>query len=165
MHEISRILERIHQQPSTSNFGKYQLGEIRRQEARAARAAERRALKLAKQENFVKEVARAMKLATLRLRDEWLRSNMERMRRGDGGREIGIVPFLRIPPEIHLRIFGLLHVVDGVCLSLVKYDETFLPCIGFFGFSFPFLQPLQSGHESLLMPISRRFGFQSPSEK
>lgn len=32
------------------------------------------------------------------------------------------VPFLRVPPDIHLRIFGELHVVDGVCLSLVKYE-------------------------------------------
>jgi hypothetical protein len=31
------------------------------------------------------------------------------------------VPFLAVPPEIHLKIFSLLNPIDFVCLSLVKY--------------------------------------------
>ena len=30
------------------------------------------------------------------------------------------VPFLAVPPEIHLKIFELLHPVEAVCLSVVK---------------------------------------------
>ena len=30
-------------------------------------------------------------------------------------------PFLGVPPEIHLKLFGLLNPIDAVCLSLVKY--------------------------------------------
>ena len=30
------------------------------------------------------------------------------------------VPFLAIPPEIHLKIFSFLHPVDAVCLSVIK---------------------------------------------
>jgi hypothetical protein len=30
------------------------------------------------------------------------------------------VPVLAVPPEIHLKIFGGLHRVDAVCLSIVK---------------------------------------------
>jgi hypothetical protein len=31
------------------------------------------------------------------------------------------IPFLAVPPEIHLRIFSFLNPVDAVCLGLVKY--------------------------------------------
>jgi hypothetical protein len=31
------------------------------------------------------------------------------------------IPFLAVPPEIHLRIFSFLNPLDAVCLSLVKY--------------------------------------------
>jgi hypothetical protein len=31
------------------------------------------------------------------------------------------VPFLAVPPEIHLKIFSFLNPIDSVCLSLVKY--------------------------------------------
>jgi hypothetical protein len=30
------------------------------------------------------------------------------------------VPFLAVPPEIHLKIFEFLHPVEAVCLSVVK---------------------------------------------
>jgi hypothetical protein len=30
------------------------------------------------------------------------------------------IPFLAVPPEIHLRIFSFLNPLDAVCLSLVK---------------------------------------------
>ena len=30
-------------------------------------------------------------------------------------------PFLGVPPEIHLKIFGFINPIDAVCLSLVKY--------------------------------------------
>jgi len=30
------------------------------------------------------------------------------------------IPFLRVPPEIHLKIFTFLNPIDAVCLSLVK---------------------------------------------
>lgn len=32
-----------------------------------------------------------------------------------------VVPFLAVPPEIHLKIFEFLHPVDVVCLSIVKW--------------------------------------------
>jgi hypothetical protein len=31
------------------------------------------------------------------------------------------IPFLGVPPEIHLKIFTFLNPIDAVCLSLVKY--------------------------------------------
>jgi hypothetical protein len=31
------------------------------------------------------------------------------------------IPFLGVPPEIHLNIFTFLNPIDAVCLSLVKY--------------------------------------------
>jgi hypothetical protein len=31
------------------------------------------------------------------------------------------IPFLCVPPEIHLKIFTFLNPIDAVCLSLVKY--------------------------------------------
>ncbi|KAG0646252.1 Cytochrome c oxidase assembly [Hyphodiscus hymeniophilus] len=34
------------------------------------------------------------------------------------------LPFLAVPPEIHLKIFELLHPVDAVCLSIVNIAPT-----------------------------------------
>jgi hypothetical protein len=31
-----------------------------------------------------------------------------------------LVPFLAVPPEIHLKIISFLHPIDATCLSLVK---------------------------------------------
>lgn len=34
---------------------------------------------------------------------------------------IKTIPFLGVPPEIHLKIFTFLNPIDAVCLSLIKY--------------------------------------------
>jgi hypothetical protein len=31
------------------------------------------------------------------------------------------IPFLGVPPEIHLRVLAFLNPIDAVCLSLIKY--------------------------------------------
>jgi hypothetical protein len=58
------------------------------------------------------------------------------------------VPFLAVPPEIHLRIFQYLNPVDATCLSLVRcaispfhsYLESLIP-----EEQTDSLQPLRSG--------------------
>ena len=103
---------------------------LRRQEARGN---QRKALKFSKQENLPEEIERAMKFATLRLKDEWWKMEIEKKARER--KEWMRVPFLRVPPEIHLRILGELHVVDGVCLSLVKYELLSLSCFALIALS------------------------------
>lgn len=39
------------------------------------------------------------------------------------------VPFLAVPPEIHLKIFEFLHPVEAVCLSVIKFVILSLPII------------------------------------
>lgn len=51
------------------------------------------------------------------------------------------VPFLAVPPEIHLKIMSILHPIDATCLSLVKYVLLF------------FLHFLYSIYESLILPL------------
>jgi len=60
------------------------------------------------------------------------------------------VPFLAVPPEIHLKIFSLLNPIDSVCLSLVnKYIYTNSPRIT------PESHPLTIGAPGSSFPVEK----------
>ncbi|PMD45078.1 hypothetical protein L207DRAFT_507994 [Hyaloscypha variabilis F] len=70
---------------------------------------------------------------------------------GDAWRQFTkTVPFLGVPPEIHLKIFTFLNPIDAVCLSLVnKYIYTISPPID------PYSHPLTIGEPSSDFPVEQ----------
>lgn len=60
------------------------------------------------------------------------------------------IPFLGVPPEIHLKIFTFLNPIDAVCLSLVNnYMYTISPRIA------PQSHPLSIGDPSSAFPVEQ----------